>query len=409
MHLAAHLLRAAGTTLAAALLAVLLAVAQAVVQAGPAAAVEAQGLRVDPVEDTVLGSGSELRPALIAGGSVTYPLRLRNTRDVAVEALVYGADVMDGEVASGADNSGVGSWITTDEQVIELGPETALVIEVTVTRPEDDVDGGDGAIVVQLSESSRQDLGLDVLQRAALPVTVAADGSGDGTPVTIESTTTSRGLVPGDVTVEVVVTNPGDAPAAPDTTLVVGRPLGDDARLPVEVGTVAPGASVTTTVVVEMPWWGLVGPVRAEAASVGLTSSSTPTHVTVVPGWAALLLIVVAAVATARARRQPEPFELGRVPGAGAGAPAGAPGADGAEPAGGPGADGGEPAGGPGADGDEPAAAPGSDGDRGDRRGGPPDDDGDLNDGDGGGDHDDASLDDLPDQAGTDHDADETD
>ena len=141
MHLAAHLLRAAGTTLAAALLAVLLAVAQAVVQAGPAAAVEAQGLRVDPVEDTVLGSGSELRPALIAGGSVTYPLRLRNTRDVAVEALVYGADVMDGEVASGADNSGVGSWITTDEQVIELGPETALVIEVTVTRPEDDVDG----------------------------------------------------------------------------------------------------------------------------------------------------------------------------------------------------------------------------------------------------------------------------
>ena len=296
-----------------------LALTTALVGLGPmadATAVEAQGLRVDPVEDTVLGSGSELRPALPAGASVTYPLRLRNTREVAVEALVYGADVVDGEVTSGADNSGVGGWITTDEPVIELGPETALVVEVTVTRPESDADGGRGAIVVQLSDASRQDLGLDVLQRAALPLAVAADGGGDGTPVTIQSTVTSRGLVPGDVTVEVVVTNPGEAPAAPDTTLLVGRPLGEDARIPVEVGTVAPGASVTTTVVVDVPWWGLVGPVRAEAAAVGLTSSSAPARVAVVPAWAALLLVVVAGVATVRARRRSEPFELGRVPSA---------------------------------------------------------------------------------------------
>lgn len=284
--------------------------------ASPAVAVEAQGLRLDPVEDAVLGDGSVLRPALPPGASVTYPMRLRNTRDAAVEALVYGADATGTEVASGDDNTGVGAWIVADRSRVALEPGQTTVVEVTITRPDDDTVGGMGAIVVQLADDSREELGLDVIQRGAQLLEVAADGGGDGTPVEIVSTEGGGGLLPSDISVEVRLVNPGAEPAAPDVAVVAPRRVGDDARSPAAVGTVAAGATVTTTVVLDVPWWGLIGSVRAEAATVGLTTRSAPVRVAIVPAWAALLLLLAALVATVRARRGGErPFELGMVPG----------------------------------------------------------------------------------------------
>lgn len=284
--------------------------------AGPASAVEAQGLRVDPVEADVLGPGQVLRPALPPGGSVTYPLQLRNTRDTDVEALVYGADVTDGQVVAGTDNTGVGSWVSLEADRIELAAGATTVVDVTLTRPLDDTDGGTAAVVVQLGDDSREALGLDRIERAALRIEVAADGTGEGTPVEIVRTNATDGFLPDTLTVELQVTNPGTEPAIPDVAVVLTRRLGDDARIGAEVGTIAPGATVTTTVVVDVPWSGLFARARAEAAAVGLTSVSPTVGVTVIPPWVVLLLVLTALAATVRARRalRDGPFELGRVP-----------------------------------------------------------------------------------------------
>lgn len=288
-----------------------------VLMAAPASAVEAQGIRLDPVEPSSLGAGSVLRPALAPGGTATYDLALHNQRDESVEVLLYGADVTGDEVATGADNTGVGAWIVAAAPRVVLEPGGDAIVAVTITRPTDDSGGGTGAIVAQLSERSRQDLGLDVIRRAALRVEVAADGIGQGLHVAVTGQDPSRGLVPGVLTVEVTVTNPGDEEAAFDGALQILRRLGGDASRELAGGTLAPGEQAVRRVEVELPWYGVIGRLRAEAATVAVTASSPTARLVVVPPWIVLPLLVVAVWAVVRIRRSDQPLLLGRVPGIG--------------------------------------------------------------------------------------------
>lgn len=268
-----------------------------------AAAVEAEGIRLDPAEDAVLGPGQVLRPALPPGAAVGYQLVVRNLRDEEVEVLVYGADVVGGEVGPGTDAAGVGSWITTDPDRTTLAPDATAVVVATVARPADAEEGGTGAVVVQLAAASREALGLDVVRRAALLVEVAADGRGDGVTVAAPSWTTTGGLLARDVVVQLALDNPGDD-AQFDAHVLVARPLGDDARVDATPTSLAAGASTTADVTVDLPWWGFIGTMRGEVATPGRLASSAPVRVVVIPPWAVLALVAAAGVATLRARRQ---------------------------------------------------------------------------------------------------------
>lgn len=288
--------------------------------AGSAAAVEADGIRVDPTDPSSLGAGSVLRPAIPPGGAATYSLTLRNQRDQSVDVLVYGADATGGEVATGTDNTGVGAWITASERRVPLEPQASTTVEVTITRPSDDEAGGTGAIVAQLSDQSRRNLGLTSLQRAALLVEVAADGAGDGLHVVVAETDPSAGLVPGVLTVTVGFSSPSAADETVfDGSVSVLRPLVGDPSFELTPTLLPPGDQLTTTVEIDLPWYGLIGHLQAEAASVAVTSLSPPVRVVIVPPWLVLLLVVIAAVAMWRGRRSDTPFELGRVPGFGGG------------------------------------------------------------------------------------------
>lgn len=298
--------------------AALLGALLALVTTSPVAAVEAQGIRMDPSEPSALGAGSVLRPALPPGGAATYDLVLHNQHDTAVEVLVYGADLTAaGEVASGTDNRGVGAWVEAVQPRVALEPNGATVVAVTVTRPAGDSQGGTGAIVTQLSEQSRQDLGLGVIRRAALRVEVAADGSGDGVHVEVTGQDPSGGLVPGVLTVEVTATNPGDHEVAVDQVLHVLRPLVDDPSHRLGGSALGPGEQVTQQVEVELPWYGLIGRLQAEAASLAVTTSSAPVRVIVVPPWVVLPLLLAAGWGLLWLRRSDRSFTLGRVPGGG--------------------------------------------------------------------------------------------
>ena len=276
-----------------------------VIAAPPAAAVEAQGVRVDVDGSDLLGGGSVLRPAVPQGGQAVYRLRLRNQRDVPVEVVVYGADATgDGEVASGTDNQGVGAWITADQPRLEIPAEDIEGVEVTIARPAGAAEGGFGAIVVQLSDATRRQLDLEQVQRAALLVEVADDGSGDGVLAEVLDTDTSAGLVPGVLTVQVRYADTGALDDLEfDGSVVLARPFGDAPTYDAETGELFPGGDVTATVEVELPWYGLVGTVRAEAAMPGLTTRSAPAQVVVLPPWFALLLVVLAGAVLLHAHR----------------------------------------------------------------------------------------------------------
>lgn len=282
--------------------------------ATPAVAVEAQGVRVDVAEPTLLGDGAVLRPAIAPGGSATYAIELRNQREQAVEVLVYGADVgPEGEVAPGTDNQGVGAWITADRPRVEVPPQSTASVEVTIRRPADDQDGGTGAIVAQLSDASRRELALARIQRAALRVEVAADGDGDGVHVEVVGTDARGLLVPDVLAVDVrFAASTAQEDQLFDGSAVLSRPLVDDPTYPAAVDVLSRGEEVTSTVEVDLPWYGIVGRVHGEAAVVGLTTRSAPVRVVVLPPWLALLLVAAAAAAVVLARRSGTPFQLRR-------------------------------------------------------------------------------------------------
>lgn len=306
----------AGTRVVTAIGAGLVAVLLVLGGAGPALAVEAHGIRLDPVEPAVLGDGSVLRPALVPGATVTYGLQVHNTRAVDVEVLLYGADVAGVQVASGTDNVGVGAWIRPDEPRIALAAGETTVVEVHVTRPADDVDGGVGAVVVQLAEATRSELQLSTVERGALRIEVASDPRGDGLPVEVAGTRPAEGAFPRRLLVDLRVTNPGPDPAAPAASVVVDRPGREPLTVPVELGTVAPGATTTVSVPVEVPWGVLVARVSGETAQPGQTTASAPVRVVQAPPAALALLLVLALVLAQRLRaRRRRPVELGRVPG----------------------------------------------------------------------------------------------
>lgn len=307
---------ATGQAVVRALVAGGLAVVLSTLSPATAGAVEAQSLRVDVTEPSLLGEGSVLRPALLPGSTATYQLRLHNLRTEPVDVLVYGADAdATGEVADGTDNEGVGGWITADETVLEVPAQGETTVDVTVARPGDDEEGGWGAVVAQLTDAMRRELSLDQIVRAAVLVEVAADGSGDGVRAEVVEQQTSGGLLPGQLLVDVryVAADPGD-PVPFDGSLVVSRPLGEDPTYEAATDAAPPGEGTITTVEVDLPWYGLVGRARAEAAVPGLVTSSAPVRIVVLPPWLALLFVVVAAAALWRARRDDTPFELGRVP-----------------------------------------------------------------------------------------------
>lgn len=271
----------------------------------PAAAVEAQGVRVDVAEPSLLGRDAVLRPAIAPAGSATYAIQLRNQRERAVEVLVYGADVgPGGEVAPGTANRGVGAWISADRSRVEVPPRSTTSVQVTVSRPADDEDGGTGAIVAQLSDASRRELALARIQRAALRVEVAADGSGDGVHVEVADTDARGALVPDVLAVEArfaAPTAPGDVLV--DGSVVLSRPFVEDPSHPAAVDVLSGAEEVVGSVEVDLPWYGVVGHVHAEAAVVGLTTRSAPVRVVVLPPWLALLVLVAVAAAVLRARR----------------------------------------------------------------------------------------------------------
>lgn len=290
------------------------------VLAAPAAAVEAQGVRVDVAEPDLVGGSSFLRPAIPPGGAATYALQVRNQHEQAVEVLVYGADLIGPqEIGSGLDNEEVGAWITADRPRLEIPAQAAEQVLVTIERPAGDEDGGQGAIVAQLTDAARQELSLERIQRAALRVEVAADGSGDGVHVAVEDTDVAGGLLPGVLDVTVVFSHPSvdeRQEVSFDGSVVLSRPFVEDPAVDVDASTLpADTQDVLASAEIDLPWYGLVGNVWAEAAVSGLTTRSAPVRVVALPPWLALLLVAMAAVAVWRAHRSDTPIELGRVPG----------------------------------------------------------------------------------------------
>lgn len=285
---------------------VLLALLVVVVVAAPGAAVEAGGLRVDPVESTPRGDGAALTPALPPGASASYTLTVTNLHDQPVTVLAYGADVREGDVASGDDNTAVGRWIRPAAATFPLGAGETQELRVDVTRPPDDEVGGIGAIVLQLAEASRAQLGLASTERAALLVEVTADPAGHG--VLVEELTAERtgGLGAGELRVRLALVAPGVEEVAVDGVVVL-----DGAAVPTTVAAVprtAVGPSGTEAeVVLALPWWGAWGEVEVEVAQPGLVVSPPALPVRAIAPAVWLVLLAGGVVGALWVRRRAAP------------------------------------------------------------------------------------------------------
>ncbi len=193
-------------------------------------AVDAGGLSVTRTDQPGADAPEYVLP-LAPGGSAVRSVSVTNTTSFNVTVLVYGADAAptdDGlSVADGTDNSSVGAWLTTEDDTLELAAGDSIDVEFRVTRPEGDEDGGMGAVVVQLSDDSREELAQPTLQRAAIPVLVAADGTG-------ESVTIGRTSIEGDEAV-VTVTN-----STPEAVTLTGEVVHDGVGEETVLATVGP-------------------------------------------------------------------------------------------------------------------------------------------------------------------------
>lgn len=123
----------------------------------------------------------------------------------------------------------LGSWITVDQNEIEIAPGARAVVPITVLIPSDATPGDHTAGVIA-SVTARSDEGVAIEQRVAARVYLRVSGD---VAASVEATGLTSGYSPpwnpfggGDSTVDYAVTNTGNVRVDVTQTVVVRAPFG---------------------------------------------------------------------------------------------------------------------------------------------------------------------------------------
>lgn len=242
-----------------------------------------------------------------AGGGVTDSVALTNKTDEVRTFRVYGADAAERsegiEVEPyGANDDGVGAWITMREPDITLLPRESRTIPFTVSRPGDQHAAGLGAVVAEEVREAPKEGGIEVIFRLAIVIQISGDAV--GVRVSEPSLDIPVDPIPSRGTATARVSNGTLQEVDAHVTLEVQSLTGSVWTLPPADVRLGPGASE----VVEVPWttvprWGGVFRVQATAEwEAGAVTTRGPRRL-YPPLWLVALAIVAIGVRGLREMR----------------------------------------------------------------------------------------------------------
>ena len=217
-------------------------------------------------DDTAQGEG---RPNFVydlaPGDELSDALLITNRGEEALELAVYAADgktTSDGTLdllPSGEESTELGAWIDVEQDTVSLAPDESASVPFDLAVPADAQPGDYAAGVVAAMRVEGEDgiiterrLGSRVLLRVAGDLAPALDVSG------LEAGFSGgfNPFLPGSATIDVTLTNTGNATLVGGAELTASGPFGIAARA-VDMGEIPellPGTSLTRTVEVADAW-----------------------------------------------------------------------------------------------------------------------------------------------------------
>lgn len=267
---------------------------------GPAHAAETDTFKVEPSPRQIAGQEPRRKfvYSLGPGDAITDAIRITNKTEQPQRFRVYGADA-ERDPATGAvtvetysaPRNAVGSWIDVENQEVLVEPHASEVVAFTLRMPDRSQPQGLGAVVVEQVKEAPEEAGIDIAYRVAL--TVQTTGGEERLHVAQPTLDLPIALIPARGRAHVELRNGTLRSVSTTTRFVVEGVTGTRWELePVPVD-LAPGE----TKLVEANWtnvprWGGVFRVRAEATwEAGKIASTSPRQV-FPPLWLLALVIV---------------------------------------------------------------------------------------------------------------------
>lgn len=291
----------------------------------PAASAAATTWSVEPAGDDKADGRVSLRHTIDPGDTVVDHVLVRNYGTAPASFLVYASDGIVTDAGDfdllppGEKPKDAGAWIqvgTSDDDVapsrtVEIAAESAAVVSVRITVPENATPGDHPAgVVAQLAGQNGG--GVDVMARVGVRAHLRISGELQpalalGT-VTAEYTPSWNPFAPGTLEVTTVLSNSGNVRLGADAAVSAAAPFGLlPAAATTQVREVLPGQQTAVSARLDVwPGFYLSGDVGAQPLVVGedvvptaLTTVSTGFGVWAVPWAAIILLVIVAAIAAA--------------------------------------------------------------------------------------------------------------
>lgn len=262
-----------------------------------------------PADESGPDDRISLRHEVDPGSRISDAIHVTNTGTVAATfTIATGDGVVGSDGAFDIDDQSserAGGWITvdgTDDGELTLGPDESRVLPVVIDVPDDALPGDHPAgIAVGVTQGQDVQVNYRVGVRLHLRVAGEIDAALGVSDVATSYSPSWIPFLPGDLTVDYVVTNEGNVRLGAVTTASAAGPwgVGAVASPPEAVTELLPGQSTARTVTVSaFPLLWLSGELTVTPVSVGEDNLTAPGPVAagfsqLALGWTTLAVVVV--------------------------------------------------------------------------------------------------------------------